>query len=70
MRDPAIFSALLANIFRLLDDGEYMLAAGRFASACDLAVYALEEAGKYAILVGLRVENAFTFSGRIPFSNA
>src|SRR5579862_8535243 len=51
MNDPSKYEVLLRNIFRLVEDAELLLSAGRFASANALAVYALEEAGKYTALI-------------------
>jgi len=47
MTDPAQYDVLMRNIFRLVEDAELLLDAGRYASANALAIFALEEAGKY-----------------------
>ncbi len=52
MQDPALYAVLLRNIVRLVEDAELLLREGRYASANALAIYALEEAGKYSSRVG------------------
>jgi|ERR1039458_4323746 chemotaxis methyl-accepting protein methylase len=47
MKDPATYEVLLRNIFRLVEDAELLLGARRYASANAIAIFALEEAGKY-----------------------
>src|SRR5690349_14739717 len=51
MVDPAQYEVLLRNIFRLVEDAQLLLDAGRYASANVLAIFALEEAGKYTALM-------------------
>lgn len=59
-RSPAL-AALLANVDRLLNDSETLLAAGGAASAAGLAAFAFEECGKlYALRFDLHPADAGT----------
>jgi hypothetical protein len=51
MTDPAQYDALFRNILRLVEDAELLLEHGRYASANALAIFAMEEAGKYTALL-------------------
>ena len=51
MTDPAQYKALLHNIFRLTEDAELLIECGQWASENALAIFALEEAGKYTALL-------------------
>jgi AbiV family abortive infection protein len=51
MTDPARYDVLLRNIFRLVEDADLLLEAGRYSSANALAIFAVEEAGKYTALL-------------------
>jgi hypothetical protein len=44
-------TALLANIYRIAEDADILLMAGRYASAKALAIVAIEEAGKYTSIL-------------------
>ena len=54
MTDPAQYDALFRNIFRLVEDAELLLGHGRYASANALAIFAMEEAGKYTALLSFQ----------------
>jgi AbiV family abortive infection protein len=46
-------NAAAANSKRLLDDAEALFSAGRYPSACSLAILSIEEAGKLSLLRAL-----------------
>lgn len=54
LQAPAKYDVLLRNIFRLVDDAELLFDARRYTSANALALYAMEEAGKYTSLMSAR----------------